>query len=353
MKILNYLSPQFGGIVDLQEEEKLEKSPQWKEGKFENQEETTMSINMKTLPGLLKKQFTNRAARAPKKNISILPFHEDEYNINIHQPKCVWYGHSAMLLQLNGKNILIDPMLGQDASPIGPINTKRYSKDSLEVIRQLPDIDILLQTHDHYDHLDLDSINLLKGKVKQYIVGLGIKRHLVTWGVEESIITEVDWWDKVHAHGMDITYTPSRHFSGRGLSDRAKSLWGGFAIKTQSHNIYWSGDGGYGPHFKEIGKKLGPFDWGFMENGQYNENWHHIHMFPEESVQAALDAKVQKAFAVHWGGFTLALHTWKDPIDRFVNEARKKNLTVFSAQIGKIVEMDRNDEHYDWWTVLE
>ncbi|OHX66384.1 MBL fold metallo-hydrolase [Flammeovirga pacifica] len=352
MKYLHYLSPQFGGMVSSEEEDKLKTSVQWKDGKFENIEETSMSITIKTLPGLLKKQLTNRAARAPQKNIGILPFNEDDYHQNPLQPKCIWYGHSALLLQLNGKNILIDPMLGGDASPIGPITTKRYSENSLDIIKQLPEIDILLQTHDHYDHLDLESIQRLRSKVKKYVVGLGIKRHLTSWEIDENDITEVDWWDQVSLEGIDITYTPSRHFSGRGLSDRAKSLWGGFVLKTKDHNIYWSGDGGYGKHFKEIGDKLGPFDWGFMENGQYNENWHQIHMFPEESVQAALDAKVNKAFAVHWGGFTLALHPWKDPIERFTHEARQKGLTTFSAQIGKVIEMGRNDVLCDWWTVL-
>ncbi|NLR91155.1 MULTISPECIES: MBL fold metallo-hydrolase [Flammeovirga] len=351
--MLHLLSPQFGGKFTEEEKEKLEKSPNWKDDKFENLEETMMNINIRNIPGLLKKQLTNRAGRAPKNNLCILPFNPEVYNQELDNPKCIWYGHSVLLLQLNGKNILIDPMLGSNASPIGPVNTKRYSNDSLKVIDELPDIDILLQTHDHYDHLDLDSYEKLKGKVKKYVVGLGIKRHLVSWGHDEKLITEVDWWDTLNILDFEITYTPSRHFSGRGLNDRAKSLWGGFVIKTNNHSIYWSGDGGYGKHFKEIGEKLGPFDWGFMENGQYNENWHLIHMFPEESIQAAKDAQVKKAFPVHWGGFTLALHTWKDPIERFVDESRKKDQPIFTAKIGKIIEMGKNDELYDWWTVLD
>ena len=149
-----------------------------------------------------------------------------------------------------------------------------------------------------------------------------------------------------------ITFTPSRHFSGRGLTDRAKSLWGGWVFKAGNHSIYWSGDGGYGPHFKEIGEKLGPFDWGFMECGQYNENWHAIHMYPEEAVQAALDAKLTVATPVHWGGFSLAMHSWKDPIKRFYNEAKKQNLKMISPEIGEVVEVSDAATLKTWWTNL-
>ncbi|WP_044201202.1 MBL fold metallo-hydrolase [Flammeovirga sp. OC4] len=347
--MLSNFKKQFGGKVTSQEQSKLEKSPQWKNGKFENLALTTMNINIKNIPGLLKKQLTNRAERAPKNNLPILPFNQEVWNNTPETPKCAWYGHSALFLQLGGKNILIDPMLGPDASPIGPITTKRFSENSLSIIDQFPKIDVLMMTHDHYDHLDLASIEKLIPKTNQFIVGLGIKRHLVSWGIDENKITEMDWWDTIKVDNIDITYTPSRHFSGRGLTDRAKSLWGGWVFKTEEHSIYWSGDGGYGEHFKEIGEKLGPFDWGFMEDGQYNENWHLIHMFPEESVQAAIDAKVKNAFPVHWGGFVLALHSWKDPIERFVSEAKKKNQKIFTAPIGKVVLMGQNDELNGWW----
>ncbi|AZQ63071.1 MBL fold metallo-hydrolase [Flammeovirga pectinis] len=351
--MLHLFSHQFGGPFSDNEEKKLEKSKNWKDGKFENLELTTMNINLKTIPGLLKAQLTNRAARAPKKSLPIVPLDKNLFESSPDIPKCVWYGHSCALLQIEGTTILIDPMLGPDASPIGPVTTKRFSENSLDVIDQLPEIDVLMLTHDHYDHLDLASITKLKPKVRKYIVGLGSKRHLIKWGVNADLITEMDWWDKTLFEGIEITYTPSRHFSGRGLTDRAKSLWGGWAFITATTRIYWSGDGGYGDHFKEIGDKLGPFDWGFMENGQYNENWHSIHMYPEESVQAAIDAKVKNALPVHWGGFVLALHPWKEPIERFIIEAKKKNIKFFTPKIGEVVTLGEEDKHTNWWNELD
>jgi L-ascorbate metabolism protein UlaG (beta-lactamase superfamily) len=151
---------------------------------------------------------------------------------------------------------------------------------------------------------------------------------------------------------ISITFTPSRHFSGRGLTDRAKSLWGGWVFKTATENIYWSGDGGYGDHFKEVGEKLGPFDFGMMECGQYNENWHQIHMYPEEAVQAALDAGVKKAMPVHCAGFALAQHRWKDPFERFVDAAAAKNLNILTPQIGKQFTYTDNCSSR-WWEEMD
>ncbi|MFT4545513.1 MAG: L-ascorbate metabolism protein UlaG (beta-lactamase superfamily), partial [Bacteroidia bacterium] len=151
--------------------------------------------------------------------------------------------------------------------------------------------------------------------------------------------------------GLKITYTPSRHFTGRGPFDRQKSLWGGWTFKTENHNIYWSGDGGYGEHFKEIGKRLGPFDHAFMENGQYHELWRQIHLHPEESAQAAIDAQVKVATPVHWSGFALALHPWKEPIERFTAEAKNKNLMVSTPEIGELKELGK-EASSDWWSEL-
>ena len=195
-----------------------------------------------------------------------------------------------MLMRVNNKTILIDPMLGPDAAPIAPFKSKRFSESTLSLIDQFPEIDLLLLSHDHYDHLDLASIKKLKPKVKQYYVALGCGRHLEHWGIDPVQIREFDWWDNASFEAINITFTPSRHFSGRGLRDRFKSLWGGWVFKTETESIYFSGDGGYGKHFKEVGEKLGPFDFGIMECGQYNEQWHQIHMYPEEAIQAAIDA---------------------------------------------------------------
>lgn len=208
-------------------------------------------------------------------------------------------------------------------------------------------------THDHYDHLDLASIKKLKGKSEKWFVALGVKRHLIKWGINSENIQEFDWWENTSFEGIEFTFTPSRHFSGRGLTDRAQSLWGGFTMITESFKVYWSGDGGEGPHFKAVAEKLGPFDWAFMENGQYNELWHAIHMYPEEAVIAGMEAKAKVLTPVHWAGFPLALHHWKDPIERFVSEAQKQGQHISTPMLGEIIDMQSTKPKTNhWWTDL-
>ncbi len=341
------MSKQFGGKVTPALKQRYSKSPQWKNDRFMNIEETKMELNFHTLPKLLYKQFFETEGREPKDALPIQSFDNERFTSST-EPQFIWYGHSVLLMRLNGLNILIDPMLGPNAAPISPVPNKRFSKNSLDVIDQLPAIDLILLTHDHYDHLDMASINKLKAKTKQYWVALGAERHLEKWGVNPNSVREFDWWDSKELEGIQITFTPTRHFSGRGLRDNSKSLWGGWVFITEQHRIYFSGDGGYGDHFKEVGKRLGPFDIAFMECGQYNENWHQIHMYPEESVKAANDVGAERTVAVHWAGFSLAQHTWKEPIERYTAEALKQNLLVLTPRIGEqFNHLDFKGER--WW----
>ncbi|MCP9768948.1 MBL fold metallo-hydrolase [Lacihabitans sp. LS3-19] len=340
---------QFGGKASKIELEKLAKSKHWDGKKFENLQETKMDFRLSGMPKFFKKQFLEKEGREPKTPIPIEKFNKDTFLAPSEKAKFIWYGHSVVLMRINGKTLLIDPMFGPNAAPIAPFKVKRFSENTLNIIDELPEIDLVLFTHDHYDHIDLKSVKRLKSKVKQYFVALGVKRHLTEWGIDNEKIIEFDWWKKQSFDDITITFTPTRHFSGRGLTDRAKSLWGGWAFKTQNENIWFSGDGGFGNHFTEIGKKLGPFDFGFMECGQYNENWHAIHMYPEESVQAAIDAKVTKIMPVHWAGFTLAQHHWKEPIERFMEASIAKKVNFIAPKIGEIVELSAKNNLEKWW----
>jgi len=339
---------QFGGKATPRYLAQYEKSPNWREGKFQNLEETTMNIQFKDVPDLLYKQVFDKENRAPKEPIPIIPFDHNLFTESSEHAKLIWYGHSVVFMHILGKNLLIDPMLGENASPIAPFATKRFSEGSLQLIDDFPAIDLILLTHDHYDHLDLASISKLKSKTKHFFVAIGVKRHLIAWGIAPEKITEFDWWQSHNFEGIQITFTPTRHFSGRGLSDRAKSFWGGWVFKTATENIYFSGDGGYGKHFQEVGEKLGPFDLGIMECGQYNERWHLIHLFPEESIQAAKDAGVKKVMPVHWAGFALALHNWVDPAKRFVSEATKKQIPFITPKLGEVFTSKSNSDAL-WW----
>ncbi len=341
------LLSQFGAKVTDELAARYDRSPNWDGSKFNNLVTTTMDIDLQSLPKLLHEQFCKREGREPEHPLEVAALNWEDFTAKSEQAKFIWYGHSALLLNIAGKIIFIDPMMGSNASPIAPWKTVRFTGSLLHVLEQIPHIDIVLMSH---DHLDLDSINIIRSKTGRWITALGVGRHLEKWGVASDSINELDWWQDISFDGFQFTFTPTRHFSGRGARDRAKSLWGGWAIKTPTDQIYFSGDSGYGEHFKEVGQKLGPFDIGFMECGQYNEHWKQIHMTPEESVQAAIDAGVQKALPVHWAGFALAMHTWTDPVIRFTKAAQKAGLSVVIPEIGCVFHSGQNLEKI-WWDV--
>ena len=201
---------------------------------------------------------------------------------------------------------------------------KAFDGSDIYTVDDFPEIDFLILTHDHYDHLDYKTIKKLKPKVKTIYCSLGLSSHLIYWGFNENIITEMDWWQtNKMADDMTLTAAPARHFSGRGLK-RYKTLWSSFILKTSSYNLYLGGDSGYDSHFKEIGEKYGPFDIAILESGQYNTAWPLIHMMPEQTVQAALDLKAKVLLPVHWGKFTLAMHPWNEPVQRVLKAAAHK-----------------------------
>ena len=339
-------NPQFGGRPTPKDLEKYSRSSQWKDGVFLNRSLTTLDVSLWSMPGLLKEFLSGRKKRLPPELLNIESLDADQFQNE--KDKFIWYGHSTVLFRVAGKNILIDPMFGPDASPIGPLRTPRFSKNSIELIDDLPRLDLVLLTHDHYDHLDYASIMKLKEKTDTFWVALGAGRHLVKWGIPRNRIEEFDWWEEAAFETLRIIFTPSRHFSGRGPFDRSKSLWGGWVILSDKLKIYWSGDGGYDTHFKEIGERYGPFDWGFMECGQYNEKWHQIHMYPEEAVLASEEALVKIPVPVHWGAFSLALHDWTDPVARFSREASEKKMTGCYPRLGQIV-IHGKEPSEPWW----
>lgn len=342
----------FGAKPTKKDITRYEKSNNWAKDKFENLEETSLIISFWDIPELLYKQFANTKQREPKVSLKIIPLDKDSFLANNPKAKMIWYGHSVLLMRINSKTILVDPMLGKDASPIAPVATKRFSPNTLDLIDDFPEIDLLLLSHDHYDHLDYDSIKKLISKTKKYYVALGVKRHLVKWGVDEHLIEEFDWWDEATFANIKITFTPTRHFSGRGLNDRALSLWGGWVFKTNNENIWFSGDGGFGSHFKAIGEKLGPFDFAFMECGQYNVKWEAIHLFPKMSVQAAVDANVRKAMPVHWGGFSLSHHSWTEPAEEFTKATEDQNIELSLPRLGEMFTVDLDLSKNRWWEEL-
>ncbi len=339
---------QFGGKLTDAWKSVYKQSPNWHGGSFANLVKTQTGIDWKQLPGILCKQIKGHKEGYPDSSLPILPLKLDKFLEPSANVKFVWYGHSVILMRLGDLTILIDPMFGDDASPIAPVKTRRFSENTLDLIDQLPEIDLMLLSHDHYDHLDLNSIRLLKAKTKAYYVSLGVKRHLLSWGIDEDLVEEFDWWQSATFNDIQITFTPTRHFSGRGLTSMAKCLWGGWAFRTPDENIWFSGDSGYGEHFRDVGENLGPFDVGFMECGQYCVDWPDIHMFPEESVNAAIDARVRLGIPLHWGGFNLSYqHAWYEPVTEFVKYAKRKGLNYKTPALGEVITGDAATG--EWW----
>ena len=340
--------PQFGENPSKEQKNKYAELTNFRDGKFVNQSPTEMDIHFWEL---MKELFKSKPNKKPNGNIPTLKMNPLTIGKqDSSETRLTWMGHSTFLLEMQGKIILIDPMFGERPSPVSWAGTKRYSNELPLDIEKLTYVDAVILSHDHYDHLDYQSIRKLKGKVGTFFTPLGVGNHLVKWGVEKERINELNWGENIEFEDINLICTPARHFSGRGMFDRAATLWCSWVIKGENHNIFFSGDGGYDTHFKEIGEAYGPFDISLIECGQYNNNWKEFHMMPEESVQAAIDVKSKLAMPIHWGAFTLAMHDWTDPIERFLAKAETLNLPVATPRIGESVMVgDSVFPAKTWW----
>ena len=253
-----------------------------------------------------------------------------------------------MLMKINGITLITDPVFSKRASLFQFIGPKKFAYTHEFKISELPPVDLVLLSHDHYDHLDCKVIKALKDKADKFIMPLGVGSHLERWGVDPSKIVELDWWENINYKGITLTAAPGRHFTGRLFNDRFKTLWCGWSIRGKEKRIYFSGDSGYFEGFKEIGEKLGPFDLSFIECGQYSKYWPTIHMAPEESVQAAIDLRSKQAVPIHWGKFKLSIHPWNEPPARFIKKANEENLNVGTPKIGEVFTLNKLPQN-EWW----
>lgn len=340
-------APQFGAIPEGTRLEKITKSDNYGEDHFINQITTEMDLNFPKMMGVMYQWIFNADRRVPPKPLPVR-FNEIAVEYPDSLAKITWYGHSAIFLEIDRKKILIDPMLGNAASPVS-FMTKRFDYDMPIDLDAIPEIDAVILSHDHYDHLDYSSIMRLKDKVHHFYTPLGVGAHLERWGVESERITELDWWGSAVIGQTKLVAAPARHFSGRGITDRNKTQWASWVILGEHEKIYFSGDSGYGPHFKEIGDKYGPFDFTMMECGQYNERWEAIHMMPEQTIQASMDIKSQKMMPIHWSAFNLSLHNWTEPVERAQKAANIHEVNMITPQIGRRFCPGVFTENTAWW----
>ncbi len=328
--------------------QKIQQSPNYKNGAFQNLSPTAVQQEGVTYWKMTKEFFKKNPDAVPPVK---LPFIKTDLNkLNSGEPVIVWFGHSSYLLRIENKNFLVDPVFSGNAAPVS-FMVKAFPGSNEYKAEDMPAIDYLILTHDHYDHLDFKTIRKLKNKVGSIICSLGISSHLIYWGINKNIITELDWWQSTPLDGgMKLIAAPARHFSGRGIK-RGQTLWSSFILKTSTYSLYLGGDSGYDSHFKDIGEKYGPFDLAILESGQYNVMWPLIHMMPEEMVQAAIDLKAKAILPVHWGKFKLGMHAWNEPVKRVMQKADELNIPVKTPMIGQLLTLDTQFSGTKWWDI--
>ena len=349
------LSPQFGGKPTKAEKARFARSGHYADGEFQNLIPTELMTGGSMGAVLWEFLFKKTPGKNPP---GPLPMHLlDSLTITRKTPELLritWFGHSASLLEIGGRNILLDPMLSQDMGPIAWLTPNRYNPQVPIRTEQLPPIDAVLISHDHYDHLDYETIGKLQHKTTRFFVPLGVAAHLRAWGVDTARIRELDWGDSVHLAGLTIISTPARHFSGRGLTNRNSTSWSSWVVKAPGHRVFYSGDGGYGPHFAAIGRQHGPFDLALMECGQYDPHWADIHMLPEQSVQASLDVRAAVMLPVHWGAFTEANHPWNGSVQRASAAATRLGQILATPELGQPITLGAGPlPQVRWWETVK
>lgn len=327
--------------------ERVKNSPHYIHGAFRNRERPSPQLRMKhpikiTYDFLTKKRNVLPHQPIPTGDTVLKQVKGTEV------PAFLWLGHSTYFIFWKDLTILLDPILSLNASPIYKTNvafegTFKYN------IQDVPEVDLLILTHDHFDHLDYFTITHLHQRCKHIICPLGMESHLIFWGVDKSKIHSLDWDESYQLNeDVKITSVTTRHNSGRTMS-RNQTLWSAYTLKLGEYNLFLAGDGGYGKHFKDIGNQYGPFDFGTIENGQYNMSWPKNHMFPHQSIQATLDLKLKKVVPIHWGKFALAMHTWNDSIKKYVAIAEEKGIDYCVPMIGELYYIDQPSLRHVWW----
>jgi len=345
-------TPVFGSLPEGQRLSRIEQSKNYIEGQFRNQVDTPMfSEGNNFLTVNIRYLFTKTERLAPEEPLPVVKM--DLKNLDRNQDVVIWLGHSGYFIQLNGKRILVDPVLRPRASPIG-FGGKAFPGTTPYQPEDLPAVDYLLISHDHYDHLDFPTVLELKEKTGAVITGLGGGQNFVRWGYPESKIHELDW-DEFMKTGSGMTFyaIPARHYSGRALSGN-KTLWTGFIIESPEHRILLSGDSGYGPHYKAIGDRFKSFDLVALDMGQYDPLWPYIHMTPEEAAKAANDLHTRALLPAHVGRFSLAGHSWDDPFTRISAASQGQPYKLVTPIIGEPVLLDNPRQAFSaWWNGLQ
>ncbi|MGQ8336688.1 MBL fold metallo-hydrolase [Sunxiuqinia sp. A32] len=347
------LNPSFGGKAEGNRLLRMQQSPNYKDGKFQNPVETNVQTKDMPFFKVLNEFLFKNEGKVPEKPLPTLKYSEATDNSN--KARITWLGHSTIILEIDGKRILTDPVFGKRISPYSFLGTKPFPYTNSYQLNDLPQIDLVLISHDHYDHLDYEVIKQLRNTQVTFVMPLGVGIHLEHWGIDASQINELDWWESYDfTDNLKFTATPARHFSGRGLNNRFSTLWASWVIESRStaERIFFGADSGYFPGYKEIGEKFESFDLVMLECGQYSPYWPYIHMAPEETLQAAKGLNAKTLLPIHWAKYKLSIHPWKEPVERLLKAADTDVPEITTPQIGQSFVIGEAYPKTRWWAEL-
>jgi L-ascorbate metabolism protein UlaG (beta-lactamase superfamily) len=334
--------PPFGGKFEGARLDRMRASPQFIGGPFENTpRQNTDSSLLKTY-----RLYSQGQVREPRFEIPVMP-------VSLQAPpsqelRAIWFGHASVLVELDGVRIMTDPVFSDVVSPLPPIGPERLHRPPI-ALRDVTGIDAVVISHDHYDHLDMKTVQHLAPQGTHFYVPLGVGAHLERWGVPPAQIHDMDWWERADIKGVTIHCTPARHYSGRKRMNNP-TLWASWTIRGSHRSVYVSGDTGYAGHFKEIRRRLGAVDLALMKVGAYGDTWLDIHMAPEPAVQAHADLGAKTLLPIHWATFDLSYHAWDEPIVRTLAAAKAKGVHVITPRIGEVFTFGQPFRNVPWYT---
>lgn len=339
--------PVFGAVPEGDRLARMRRSPQWHDGRFRNPEGAQIGGS----PSAAWEWLTGGSAdRTPTGAVPTAPRRRADFDAP-QDLRVTWLGHSTVLVEVEGRRFLTDPVWSRNASPGRLFGVARFFDPPLP-LHELPDLDAVVLSHDHYDHLDMGTVRRLADLVPRWVAPLGVGAHLERWGVAPERITELDWWDEAEVGGVRLVCTPARHFSGRSLTDRNRTLWSGWAFLGRERRAYFTGDGGMQAAFAEVGRRLGPFNVTLAEVGAYDAHWADIHMGPEQAVRAVERARGGVMVPVHWATFNLALHGWTEPAERALAAAERAGVPIAVPRPGESVDPAAPPAAERWWPGL-